>query len=65
VLRVPARFASSDPVVCPNCDRRIWLGQDARSEERPPETFWDQVPIDEVLNEMKSGPAPPAGTFIL
>src|SRR3954462_3973716 len=56
VLRTSEGWCSSEPVLCPNCDRRIWVGHDVRGADRPEPTYWDQVSIDEVLAEVASAP---------
>src|SRR4051794_6499303 len=60
VLRTADGWSPSEPVLCPNCDRRIWVGRDVRADDRPASTFWEELPIDEVLGELASAlPQPP------
>src|SRR3954453_2740411 len=61
VLRTLEGWSPSEPVICVNCDRRIWLGHDVRTADRPSSTFWDQLPIDEVLVELASAIPPSRG----
>src|SRR4030088_296403 len=66
VFRTLEEWSPSEPVICVNCDRRIWLGYDSRTADRPSSTFWDHLPIAQLLVEVApalppaSGAAPPA-----
>src|SRR4051812_16103204 len=61
VLNVPEGRAPEEPVICPNCGRRFWLGSDSRSAQSSPSTYWDELPIDDVLAELNLAPSQPAG----